>query len=69
MTDRKVDSDRVKGSATNLGGKLKEGVGDLTGDAKLMGEGKADQTKGKAQNALGGLKDAARDLADGKKRT
>lgn len=68
MTDRNVDKDRVEGSATNLEGKLKEGVGNMTGDAKLQGEGKTDQAKGKAQNALGGVKDAARDLVDGKMR-
>ena len=50
--------DRVKGSATNLGGKVKEGAGKLTGDQKLQGEGKLDQAKGKVQNAVGGIKDA-----------
>ena len=53
-----MDKDRMKGSATNLGGKAKEGAGKLTGDSKLKGEGKADQAKGKLQNALGGIKDA-----------
>lgn len=53
-----VDKDRVEGSATNLGGKLKEGAGKITGDSKLEAEGKGDQVKGKAQNAIGGVKDA-----------
>jgi len=53
-----MDKDRAKGSATNLGGKVKEGAGKVTGDEKLQGEGKLDQAKGKGQNALGGLKDA-----------
>ncbi|GJD59632.1 CsbD family protein [Methylobacterium dankookense] len=53
-----VDKDRVEGAATNLGGKVKEGVGKLTGDEKLKSEGVADQVKGKAQNAVGGAKDA-----------
>ena len=53
-----MDNDRVKGSATNLGGKAKEGAGKLTGDSKLQGEGKKDQVKGKVQNAAGGIKDA-----------
>lgn len=56
-----VDDDRVEGSAKNLGGKIKEGVGDLLGDSKLKTEGKADQVEGKAQNTLGGIKDALRD--------
>ena len=53
-----MDKDRVKGSATNLGGKVKEGAGKLTGDQKLQGQGKLDQAKGKVQNAVGGIKDA-----------
>jgi uncharacterized protein YjbJ (UPF0337 family) len=53
-----VDKDRAKGSATNPGGKVKEGAGKVTGDSKLQGEGKLDQAKGKVQNAVGGIKDA-----------
>ena len=53
-----MDKDRVKGSATNIGGKAKEAAGDLTGDSRLQGEGKMDQVKGKVQNAIGGIKDA-----------
>ena len=52
-----MDKDRVKGSATNVGGKVKEGAGKLTGDEKLKGEGVLDQVKGKVQNAVGGIKD------------
>ncbi|MGY2050427.1 CsbD family protein [Methylobacterium sp. JK268] len=53
-----MDKDRVEGSATNVGGKIKEGAGKLTGDEKLRSEGVADQVKGKVQNAVGGIKDA-----------
>ena len=53
-----MDKDRAKGSATNLGGKVKEGAGKVTGDEKLKSEGKLDQAKGKVQNAVGGIKDA-----------
>ena len=56
-----VDRDRVEGAAKNLKGKVKEGVGKVTGDAKLKSEGKADQVAGKVQNAIGGAKDALRD--------
>ena len=49
--------DRVKGSATNIAGQMKEGAGKLTGDQKLIGEGVMDQIKGKLQNAFGSLKD------------
>ena len=53
-----MDENRVKGSATNLGGKVKEGAGKLTGDEKLRSEGIMDQIRGKIQNAIGGIKDA-----------
>ena len=56
-----VDRDRVEGAAKNLKGKVKEGVGKVTGDAKLKSEGKADQVAGKVQNAIGGAKDSVRD--------
>jgi len=52
-----MDKDRVKGSATNVGGKVKEAAGKATGDQKLKAEGAADQTGGKVQNAVGGIKD------------
>jgi uncharacterized protein YjbJ (UPF0337 family) len=53
-----MDKDRVSGAATNMGGKAKEGLGNVTGDDKLKSEGVVDQAKGKVQNALGGVKDA-----------
>jgi len=53
-----MDKNRVEGSATNLGGKVKEGAGKVTGDSKLESEGVMDQAKGKIQNAVGGIKDA-----------
>ncbi len=53
-----MDKDRVKGSATNVGGKVKEGAGDLTGDKKLKNEGILDQVMGRVRNAIGGIKDA-----------
>lgn len=63
MTDR-IDKDRVEGSGKNLKGKLKEGLGDLTGDQKMKREGQAEQVAGKAQNSWGSAKDAARDALD-----
>jgi uncharacterized protein YjbJ (UPF0337 family) len=55
-----MDKDRIRGSAEQAKGKVKEVVGKVTGDRKLEGEGKADQFKGKVQNAVGGLKDTLR---------
>lgn len=55
------DQDRIEGSAKNIGGQIKEGVGKLVGDEKLKNEGKADRVEGKVQNTIGGIKDALRD--------
>ena len=60
MKDTPMDKDRVKGSAKQAAGAIKESVGKITGDAKLQADGKADKTAGKIQNAVGGLKDALR---------
>ena len=60
-----IDNDRIEGSAKKLGGKLKEGLGKLTGDAKLQADGKGDQAEGKVQNAVGGVKDGLRNAIDG----
>jgi uncharacterized protein YjbJ (UPF0337 family) len=55
-----MDEDRVKGSAKNIGGKVKEGFGKAVGDKKTETEGKVDQAEGKVQNAWGGAKDTLR---------
>lgn len=56
-----ADHDRIEGAAKNIGGKIKEAAGKITGDEKLQAEGKADQVAGKVQNAVGGAKDSVRD--------
>ena len=56
-----MDKDRVEGSLDQAKGKVKEGAGKLTGDAKLQSEGKADQAAGKVKNTVGGVKDALRE--------
>jgi uncharacterized protein YjbJ (UPF0337 family) len=55
-----MDKDRIKGSAQQVKGVVKEAAGKVTGDAKLEGEGKADKAAGKIRNAVGGLKDTLR---------
>lgn len=52
------DDDHAKGTANTIAGKIKEGLGKLTGDKSLEGEGHLDQAKGKGQSALGDIKDA-----------
>ncbi len=56
-----ADHDRIEGAAKNMGGKMKEGLGKVTGDEKMKAEGRADQVEGKVQNAVGGVKDSLRD--------
>lgn len=68
VDDDGIDNDRIEGAAKNLGGKLKAGLGNLTGDAKLQSDGRADQIEGRTQNAIGGIKDSAREALDGKRR-
>ncbi len=58
-----MDEDRMKGTASNIGGKVKDAVGGLTGDTKTQAEGKLDQAVGQAQNAYGSVKDQAREGA------
>ena len=59
-----MDEDRVKGSATDIGGKVKDAAGGLLGDNKMKAEGKADQASGQLQNAYGSAKDTLREGAD-----
>ena len=56
-----MDKDRIKGSADQAKGAVKDAAGKMTGDAKLQAEGKADKGKGKIENAIGGAKDTMRD--------
>lgn len=55
-----MDNDRAEGSLKNIKGKIKEAVGNLTGDSKTQAEGKMDQAEGKVQNTVGGIKDTLR---------
>jgi uncharacterized protein YjbJ (UPF0337 family) len=58
--DTAMDKDRIKGSAEQAKGAVKETAGKIFGDKKLETEGKTDKAAGKVQNAIGGLKDAVR---------
>ena len=55
-----MNRDRIKGSAEQAKGAVKETVGKILGDKKLQNEGKTDKAAGSVQNAIGGLKDAVR---------
>ncbi len=59
-----MDEDRITGTADELKGKVKAGIGDLTGDTKTHAEGYADQLGGRAQRTFGQARDTLRDAAD-----
>ncbi len=52
MTDHKAE-----GRGKDLGGKIKETVGQATGNEKMERDGQADQAEGKVQHAYGEAKD------------
>ncbi|MDD2859976.1 MAG: CsbD family protein [Acidiphilium sp.] len=62
-----MDEDEIKGTAKDIGGKIKDGIGGLTGDESLQAEGKTDQLAGKAQKLYGSAKDAVSDAAESAK--
>lgn len=59
-----MDEDRIKGSATDIGGKVKDAAGGLLGDNKTQAEGKVDQASGQLQNAYGSAKDSLSEGVD-----
>jgi uncharacterized protein YjbJ (UPF0337 family) len=59
-----MNQDSVVGSAKNLGGKVQEGVGRVTGDTKTQVEGVVNQAAGAAQNLYGQAKEGASDAAE-----
>lgn len=59
-----MDENRFEGSVRNIGGKLEEVAGNLTGDTKLKVDGTMDRMAGSAQNAYGRAKDSVGDAVD-----
>lgn len=51
--------DDIKNKAQEVGGKIKEGVGDLTDNERLEAEGKADQMAAKGKEAVEDVKEGA----------
>ncbi len=52
-----MSDNRVEGAGDKLAGSVKEGLGKLTGDAKLQAEGTAQKAGGSVQNAAGKVED------------
>ncbi len=55
--------ERVSGTGNQLGGKLKQGIGEALGNEKLQGSGVVDQVKGAAQDLAGKAAQTANDAA------
>ena len=53
-----MNDDQLSGEGRDLGGKIKETAGDVTGNSSLRAEGLADQIQGKAQKVYGAATDA-----------
>lgn len=54
-------ADKAKNAAQDAAGKVKEAVGDATGNDDLRNEGKADQGKSSLKKAGENIKDAFKD--------
>lgn len=57
-----MDKDKIKGSANQVKGSIKEAFGKVTGNKKVEAEGIADKAGGKAQSTVGGIKDTVRNV-------
>ncbi|WCM26477.1 CsbD family protein [Sphingomonas sp. QA11] len=53
-----MNEDTLKGEGRNLGGKVTEAVGKVTGDQATEAQGVADQISGNLQQSYGAAKDA-----------
>jgi uncharacterized protein YjbJ (UPF0337 family) len=58
------NKDEVEGKVENVGGKIKEGIGNLTGNRSLEAEGEADQVEGQSQETWGKFKRGVGDAID-----
>ncbi|MBV6752340.1 CsbD family protein [Pseudomonas gingeri] len=57
-------SDKIKGTANEAVGNVKQAVGKATGNNQMRAEGKAQELKGDAQKAVGKTKDAIKKGVD-----
>jgi uncharacterized protein YjbJ (UPF0337 family) len=58
-----MDENRIEGVARNLGGKIQDAAGSVTGDMQTQMRGQASRAAGAAQNAYGQTVDGLRDFA------
>ncbi|WP_158045436.1 CsbD family protein [Skermanella pratensis] len=52
-----MNRDQIAGTAKDIKGDVKKGIGDLVGNPALKDEGNLDKAEGKIQKGVGNLKD------------
>jgi len=52
-----MDENQFEGTARDLGGKVQEAVGGITGDEEMQAKGKVNQFAGQAQKTFGDAKE------------
>ena len=57
-----MDENRTEGTVRKAAGKVQEGVGRATGDAKMQVEGMANEIRGSAQELYRQVQDSASEL-------
>jgi uncharacterized protein YjbJ (UPF0337 family) len=53
-----MNKDQIKGKAKDIGGKVQEEVGKVTGSSEQQAKGLSKQVEGKVQEKAGDLRDA-----------
>jgi len=61
MESKMADENEFEGTIRDLGGKVQDAVGGLTGDVNTQAKGKWNQAAGKAQQTFGQAADELRD--------
>ncbi len=59
-----MNEDQVKGKAKDIGGKIQEEVGKVTGSSEQQAKGLGRQAEGKVQEKAGDLKEDLKDAVD-----
>ncbi|HEX9172879.1 MAG TPA: CsbD family protein [Telluria sp.] len=59
-----MNKDQIKGKAKDIGGKIQEKAGEVTGSSKQQAEGLANQAEGKMQKKVGDVKEAVKDTTN-----
>jgi uncharacterized protein YjbJ (UPF0337 family) len=59
-----MNKDQIKGTAKDIGGKIQEEAGKITGSKEEQAKGLANQVEGKIQKGVGDAKEKIKDAAD-----